>query len=225
MNKSIHGNAAELQRLYGDRFAGLSAYRNAVWQRLCRDYFSRWIPASATVLDLGAGHCEFVNNVTAARKYALDLNPDAKEAANADVTLLLHDCTTPWPIEADHIDVVFTSNFLEHLPDKDAILDALHQAHRVLRPGGKIIAMGPNARKVGGKYWDFFDHHVALTERSLAEAFESAGFHVTTCVGQFLPYTMSGGRPKPVGLVTLYLKMPWAWKILGQQFLVVAERS
>jgi SAM-dependent methyltransferase len=224
MNNSIHGNAGELQRIYGERFSGMSAYRNAVWQRLCRDYFSRWIPAGSTVLDLGAGHCEFINNVAANRKFALDLNPDAKNAAGPDVELLLHDCTTPWPIPDNDVDVVFSSNFLEHLPDKDAILEALRQAHRVLKPGGRMIAMGPNARSVGGKYWDFFDHHVPLTERSLSEALESAGFTVSTAIGQFLPYTMSGGRPKPVGLVSIYVKFPVLWRILGQQFLVVAEK-
>jgi SAM-dependent methyltransferase len=225
MNSSIHNNADELQRLYGERFAGMSAYRNGVWKRLCEGYFSRWIPPTSSVLDLGAGHCEFINNVTAAKKFALDLNPDAQKAAAADVQLILHDCTKPWPVDDQQIDVVFTSNFLEHLPDKDALLEALRQAHRVLAPGGRLICMGPNASKVGGKYWDFFDHHIALTERSLSEACESAGFTVTTSIGRFLPYTMSEGRQRPLSLVSLYLKVPLLWRGLGQQFLVVATRG
>ncbi len=220
---NIHSNPDELQRLYGERFAGQSEYRNGVWKRLADEFFAQWIPASATVLDLGAGHCEFVNNVTAKTKYALDLNPDAQKAANADVQLILHDCTKPWPLEAASVDVVFTSNFLEHLPDKDAVIEALKQARRVLKPGGRLIAIGPNARFVGGKYWDFFDHHVALTDRSLSEALAGAGFTVTKSEGRFLPYTMSTGRPRPLGLVSLYLKMPFVWRVLGQQFLVVAS--
>ncbi len=221
---TVHRNPDELQRLYGERFEGQTEYRNGVWQRLCNEYFSRWIPPTAVVLDLGAGHCEFINNVRAAKKYALDLNPDAAKAAASDVELILHDCTLEWPIEPGSIDVIFTSNFLEHLPDKDAVVEALRQAHRVLKPGGRIIAIGPNARYVGGKYWDYFDHHIALTDRSLAEAFSSAQFAVTASVGRFLPYTMSGGRKRPLAFVSAYLRLPLVWKLLGQQFLVVAER-
>ena len=39
---------------------------------LC-SFFSRWIPADATVLDLGCGYCEFINAVRARKKYAMDV--------------------------------------------------------------------------------------------------------------------------------------------------------
>jgi SAM-dependent methyltransferase len=223
-DSSIHRNPETLQHLYGERFSGQSEYRNEVWRRITSGYLAQWIPSSATVLDLGAGHCEFINNVSAAKKFALDLNPDAAKAANADVQLVLHDCTKEWPLPAASIDVVFTSNFLEHLPDKDAVIEACRQAHRVLKPGGRLVAIGPNARFVGGKYWDYFDHHIPLTERSLGEALAATGFDVTKSIGRFLPYTMSGNRQRPVALVSAYLRLPAAWKLLGEQFLVVARR-
>ncbi len=43
----------ELQRLYEKRFAGKSEYRDKVWRVLVDEYFVRWLPARATVLDLG----------------------------------------------------------------------------------------------------------------------------------------------------------------------------
>jgi SAM-dependent methyltransferase len=224
-DSTIHGNPAELQRLYEERFSGQAEYRDNVWKILTADFFARWIPADSTVLDLGAGHCEFINNVTAKTKYALDLNPDAAKAASEDVELILHDCTKPWPVAPGSVDVVFTSNFLEHLPDKDAVIEALKQARTVLKPGGKLIAIGPNARYVGGKYWDYFDHHIALTDRSLAEALSSSGFVVRKAVGKFLPYTMSSGGKRPLALVRTYIKFPIFWKVLGEQFLVVASRD
>jgi SAM-dependent methyltransferase len=145
-------------------------------------------------------------------------------AQRRNVQLVLHDCTKEWPLPAASIDVVFTSNFLEHLPDKDAVIEACRQAHRVLKPGGRLVAIGPNARFVGGKYWDYFDHHIPLTERSLGEALAATGFDVTKSIGRFLPYTMSGNRQRPVALVSAYLRLPAAWKLLGEQFLVVARR-
>src|SRR6267154_1295534 len=51
------------------------------------------------------------------------------------------------------LDVVFTSNFFEHLPNKDAIRRTPLEVYRCLRPGGRFIAMGPNmkyARRILG---------------------------------------------------------------------------
>jgi hypothetical protein len=75
-----HPEADELQRLYVERFSGRTEYRNEVWKILSSEFFSTWIPESSTILDLGAGYCEFINNVRARRKLALDLNPDAKSS-------------------------------------------------------------------------------------------------------------------------------------------------
>ena len=121
--------------------------------------------------------------------------------------------------------VVFTSNFLEHLPTKSAVLATLRYARAALRPGGTIIALGPNVRYVPGPYWDFFDHHVPLTDRSLGEAFVLAGFNVETSLPRFLPYSMSQGRQYPMSFVRAYLRMPPAWRLLGRQFLVVGRSS
>lgn len=215
----------ELQRLYGERFAGRDDYRNQVWQVLCAQMFSRWIRPSDTVLDLGSGYCEFINNIKATRKLALDLNPEAVKRANPDVEIVLHDCSTPWPIEPASLDVVFTSNFLEHLLDKPTVSRTLAEAHRALKPGGLIVCMGPNVRYVPGAYWDYYDHYVALTDRSLREALEQPGFTIDYSVDRFLPFSMSEGKEKPVALVGWYLKLKPVWKILGKQFLVVGRKA
>jgi SAM-dependent methyltransferase len=122
------------------------------------------------------------------------------------------------------LDLVFTSNFFEHLPSKEALTDTLEQAKRCLRPKGRLIAMGPNIRFVGGAYWDFWDHHLPLTDHSLAEALRVRGFEIERVVDRFLPYTMVNTRPAPPLLVYLYLKTPFAWRVFGKQFLIVARR-
>ena len=43
-------------------------------------------------------------------------------------------------------DVVFMSNFLEHLQSKQLVLDTFHEAYRTLKSGGKIIVLQPNIR-------------------------------------------------------------------------------
>jgi SAM-dependent methyltransferase len=222
--KASGGVQENLMRLYSHRFAGNRGYRNQVWAILAREFFSRWIPTDASILDLGAGYGEFINNVRAARKYAMDLNPDAAANVSGPATFLLHDCSTPWPMGESALDVVFTSNFLEHLPDKGALLATLREAWRCLRPGGCVIAVGPNIKRLPGQYWDFFDHHVALSEASLAEALIISGFELETVVDRFLPYTMVNSPEYPLLFLRAYLAIPFAWRIFGRQFLVVARR-
>ncbi len=67
----------------------------------------------------------------------------------------------------DSLNVVFTSNFFEHLHTKRELRETLMQARRCLRPGGGIIALGPNIRYLPGKYWDFYDcaNNTALARR------------------------------------------------------------
>src|SRR5688572_19193704 len=79
------------------------------------------------------------------------------------VRLLAQDCSQAWALPDDSLDVVFTSNFFEHLPDKLALKRAILEAARCLRPGGRLIALGPNIKLVNGSYWDFWDHFLCLT--------------------------------------------------------------
>jgi SAM-dependent methyltransferase len=215
--------AAELERIYSTRFAGKSAYRTQVWKVLA-PYFAQWLPANATVLDLGAGYCEFINNVSAAAKYAMDLNPALREQAAPGVTLLQQDCSEPWPLPDSKLDAVFTSNFLEHLPNKSAVTAVLRHAHRCLKPGGRFIAMGPNIKYLPGAYWDFFDHYVELSDLSLAEALSNSAFEIEKRIPRFLPYTMSQGRQHPIWMLRAYLALPAVWPLFGKQFLVIGQK-
>ncbi|HVO56087.1 MAG TPA: class I SAM-dependent methyltransferase [Dongiaceae bacterium] len=214
---------SDLQTLYRTRFAANSDYRQQVWAVLVT-FFARWIPKDAVVLDLGCGWCEFINAVACSKKLAMDLNPDAKRNAARDVQVLEQDCSERWALGDDTLQVVFTSNFLEHLPNKSAVERTLLEAYRSLQPGGRLIAMGPNIKCVPGAYWDFFDHYVPLTELSLAEILEKSGFQVEVRRERFLPYTMSHGRNYPLWMLRLYLAMPWLWRFAGAQFLVVARK-
>lgn len=213
----------DLQRIYAARFAGKTGYRTQVW-RVLAPYFGQWFPATGTVLDLGAGYCEFINNATAGVKYAMDLNPDAGKRAAPGITVLQQNCAAPWPLPEGELDAVFTSNFLEHLPNKAAVGTVLSNAYRCLKPGGSFIAMGPNIKHVHDAYWNFFDHYVELTELSLSEALSNCGFRIEKQVARFLPYTMSHGREYRLWVLRLYLAAPAAWRVFGKQFLVVGRK-
>lgn len=102
------------------------------------------------------------------------------------------------------------------------MVEQLRVAHRLLRPGGRVIVLQPNIRLVGGAYWDFIDHRVALTE-SLVEAGELAGLRAVAVLTRFLPYSTKGCLPVHPLLVRAYLRFPPAWWLFGRQTLYVAE--
>lgn len=213
-----------LESLYEARFSERDRrFKRALWEILCRDAFQRYVRASDTVLDLGAGSCEFINSIRCARKIAVDLNPRTADFAEG-AEVVRASSTDLHPIADATVDVVFCSNFLEHLPDKEAVLQTLRECRRILREGGTAIFLQPNIRYLGGKYWDYFDHHTPLTHLSLAEGLELCGFEVERVVPRFLPYTVKQRVPRWPGLVRLYLRLPFLWRLFGRQMLLVARR-
>lgn len=223
MSDSIK-DPAELQAIYANRFTSMLQYRTQVWRVLTSAYFQALIRPTDAVLDLGCGYGEFINNVHCRRKFGMDLNPRSPEFLATDVTFLRQDCSSRWELPDASLDVVFTSNFFEHLPDKHALRDTLREAHRCVKPGGTLITMGPNIKYVQGAYWDFWDHFLCLTEMSVGEAMLNNGFRVKRTIPRFLPYSMVKQPQYPMALIRLYLALPVLWRIFGKQFLVIAEK-
>ncbi len=210
--------------IYADRFDKNAQQRDILWTILCRNYFQKFINPKETVLDLAAGYCEFINNIEAREKIAVDLNPETKKRANKGIKVY-EALSTKLPKNlSNKIDTIFTSNFFEHLDNKDELMSTLQEAHRVLRKGGKIMVLQPNIKLVGGAYWDFVDHTLPVTEKSLAEALELNGFKVTFQKTRFLPYTASTGKPIVPLFVKLYLLFPPAHYFMGKQTFMIAEK-
>ncbi len=214
----------DLGKEYQQRFAKLAGYRDSVWKVLVSQFFQELVPKNGAVLDLGSGWGEFIRNVKAGRKVAMDLNPDMATRVGEGVDILLQNCSERWEVADHSLDVVFTSNFFEHLPDKDALRRTLQEAHRCLKSGGRIICLGPNIRFLHGAYWDFWDHFLPLTDRSMVEGLSLLDFVVERAEPRFLPYSMSQGFTPPVAFISLYLRLPFLWRFFGKQFLVIARK-
>jgi hypothetical protein len=81
----------------------------------------------------------------------MDLNADAQACLNAGIKHIHYDCSQKWPLASNSLDVVFTSNFLEHLPDKEGIRCAVSSAsmpearwiHHLLRTEYQSMYQGP----------------------------------------------------------------------------------
>ena len=212
-------------KLYRERFDLKEvAKKNRLWKILCDDFFQRFIPEDSIVLDIGAGYCEFINNIRARRKYAVDLNEDVKSFANPDVEVFLCPAANLSFLQDNSVDITFMSNFLEHLKSKEEVLEVLLEVHRVCKPRGAVLILQPNIRYVYKQYWDFFDHCTPLSDKSVAEALKVAGFKIDKIYPKFLPYTTKSRLPTSDLVVKLYLKVPLVWRIMGKQAFVVGRK-
>jgi SAM-dependent methyltransferase len=194
-----------------------------IWREIV-GYLDRYILPGRPVLDIACDAGYFITHVARDERWATDVR-DVGSDLPAGVRFVQADglaLADVLPVE--HFGTIFMSNYLEHLPSTAAVIEQLAVARRLLEPGGRVIVLQPNIRLAGAAYWDFIDHHTALTERSLVEAAEIAGLRTIRLVTRFLPLTTKSRLPKRAGLVRLYLSFPPAWRLLGQQTLLVAER-
>ena len=213
-----------LEDVYERRFSDAEAVeKHALWNVIGR-HLQRYIDESSTVLDIACDRGYFIENITAKERWATDIR-DMKEYLSRQVRFVQADGLT-----LDHVlpigafDVIFMSNYLEHLASGDDVVTQFRVIAELLRPGGTVIVLQPNIQLLGGAYWDFIDRKVALTERSLAEAAELAGLSTAKVIKRFLPYTTKSRLPKAPLLVRAYLAFRPAWYLFGKQTLYFAQR-
>ncbi len=216
-----------LSDIYRERFdEKLLRHKNRVWQLICKDYLQKFISPSDAVLDLGASTCEFINNIACAKKYAVDLNPDTERFAAPGVQVMRpqeNDISLDLPEGC--MNVVFASNFFEHLPSRQHIIDMLTEIRRILAPGGRLIIVQPNIKYLYTHYWDYFDHQIALSDQSMREAIITTGFDIEILKAKFLPYTFRSRIPKFNFLVRLYLRVPIFHALFGKQMFILARKA
>ena len=184
----------------------------------------RYVSPTDVVIDLGAGYGEFINHIRCGKKYAVDLNEETADAVNSDVVFLKRRTVDLGDIPQASADLVFASNLFEHLSSKEELLATLREVRRTLRPGGKLLILQPNIRYAYREYWDFLDHHLALSHESMGEALEIAGFKVVECRPRFMPYSTKSKLPQSPFLLRIYLRVPpLQWLLGGQMFLVATS--
>jgi SAM-dependent methyltransferase len=215
----------DLAALYRFRFRESERpQKMLIWKTLCRTFFQKIVGPGQIVVDLACGYGEFINNIKGKKKYAVDLNPDACQYLESDVEFCLTRADAIAGIADNAVDVVFASNFLEHLETKKECDAVFAEVKRILKYEGRFIVMGPNIRYLAAEYWDFYDHYLPLSHLSLEEGLVQAGYEVDTIIPRFLPYSTRSALPKHPALIALYLRIPLVWRILGKQFLVIGRK-
>jgi hypothetical protein len=236
-------DGAELAQMYRNRFDDADRERvGNFWDLMFANFLTPLVGPDMTVLDLGAGNCEFINRVQAARRIAVDLNPDTQASAAPGVEVLLTSSDDLSAIPTGSVDLLFTSNFFEHLRTSDQLLATLQECRRVAGDQARIVVLMPNLRAVGPRYYDYLDHCLPVTDRSLVEALSLTSWKATKVIPRLLPYGVNpagrvaaadGGRSRsPLAnpalhrrLMQAYFHLPMLWRLVGGQMLVIAEAA
>ena len=155
-----------------------------------RRLVAQWFPKdrNSSIVDLGCGsgalllllqQAGYVNTL------GIETSPDQVEFARqlGVKSIIAGDLLAFLRKSAGELfDVVVACDVLEHF-SKDEVLELLDHAHRVLRPGGRLILHVPNAEGVFGSriFWSDFTHEMAFTREALRQLTQACGFSSLEC--------------------------------------------
>ncbi len=193
--------------------------RRAVWGAIAR-FVARDACDIDTLVELGPGYCDFLNQFPAKRKLGFDLNPEMKRFAAPGVGLRIESAMALRGIAQGSVDLLFASNFLEHL-DAEELDELLPAIRRALSARGRLILIQPNHRLCAEHYFDDPTHRTIFDDANIGEWLARHGLRVVKLVPGLLPFSMNSRLPKWGWLTRLYLSLPF--RPLAAQMYVVAE--
>ncbi|WIA54786.1 class I SAM-dependent methyltransferase [Sphingobium sp. WTD-1] len=194
--------------------------RTSVWQALWRYHFCHHVRPADTVLDLGAGYGDFINNVVARRRIALDMWPGMVDHVASGVETIVGPADDLAGLEDGAIDYAFASNLFEHLP-QEALVRLLAALRPKLSARGSLTMLQPNYRYAYREYFDDYTHVAIYSHVSLPDLLAAHGWEVVDVRPRFLPLSVKSRLPTWPLLVWAYLHSPF--KPLGKQMLIVAR--
>jgi len=209
MTKGYHGS-----RLPADN------RRDVLWRTLWQDYFRTRVPANGCVLDLGSGYGQFINNVTARRRIAIDAWEDFPDYLEPGIEAIVGDVTDLSKIEDGSVDYAFASNLFEHLTQNE-FAEVLVALQSKLSADGTLTILQPNYRYAYREYFDDYTHISVYSHVSLTDFLVANDFEIIEVRPRFLPLTIKSRLPVWPILIRMYLRLPL--KPFGKQMLVIAK--
>jgi len=119
-------------------------------------------------------------------------------------------------------DFLIASHVIEHIP-KEEIIPTLEKLFSLLKPGGKLLVMVPNAQSNTDAYWRYedFTHHILFTSGSIYYVLRAAGFSKIS----FLDIDCTSGGRRGIWIIKIMIKtLLWFYK-LNKKFWNVVTRS
>lgn len=194
--------------------------RDVLWKTLWDAVFCKYISADDCVLDLGAGYGQFINNVEARRRIAIDIWDGMASHVHNDVEAIIGDVTDLSRVEKESVNFAFASNIFEHLP-QDSVGAVLEALKTKLARDGSLAILQPNYTYAYKEYFDDYTHVSVWSHISMADFLEAHGYEITYSHPRFLPLTIKSRLPVSPILIKTYLRSPV--RPMGKQMLFIAR--
>lgn len=141
------------------------------------NYINCRLKGNEVILDFGCGFGQLISALMKegfANVYGLDINEEALNYCKSQNMMIFKSIE-----EIDFkFDVIIMSHVLEHI-EKDKVIETLKTIReRLLKKGGSLYVMVPNAQSNTGCYWRYEDwtHKTLFTSGSLFYVVKAAGF-------------------------------------------------
>jgi SAM-dependent methyltransferase len=155
-----------------------------------------YVPASARVLDLGAGDARLTHFLARRFRRVIALEPQESAVQLGRLMTQLNGSSPAFsrgdasrlPFKSGTFDCVTAFDVIEHLPTESA-LQMLGEAERILAPGGWLLVTTPNRKSLRNRVWGHHlddKHFFELDARELEAMLTQAGFRVRELEGVYL---------------------------------------
>lgn len=213
---------SEKRTAYTQTRYNLDAKRSLVW-KVFAPFLQNKFQIHGSVLDIGCGFGDFINNIQAPRKSALDANAEMKQFLSPEIDFkpgLTSDLKTSF--KANDFDWIFSSNLLEHLT-RDQVTDFFNDCRSLLKDTGSLLIFMPNYRFCSNEYFDDYTHITPISDQSLCDWLRACGYQIEFIHPRFMPFSVKDSKlPITSWLVKLWLLSPFK---PGKQMLIRATKA
>lgn len=203
------------------------------------DNFNRWMYETirplckGTILEIGSGIgnisqffindgyditlSDFENSYFPRLKKKFENKPNLRAIHRIDFSIA--NLEEQFPELVGTFDTVFALNVVEHIDDHR---QALLNAHKMLKPGGRVIILVPAFQQLYNSFDEQLGHYRRYTDKSLRNLLEETGFEVVhsqyfnfiAILGWFFSGSVLKKRIIPKGQMKLYNTLVPIWKIV-----------
>ncbi len=177
-NTSSDGNYNYLDVRYSEQQKPYTGYPAQLTEFLTRAYLSGH--QGSKLLDLGSGRGEFLHGFARQGFDAQGIDRSRPSAPKFEEPVVLADYERAGlPFSDGAFSVLFSKSVFEHIVDISALMK---ECHRVLAPGGRMIALVPDWTAQWRHFYDDWTHVRPFTLPGLRECVACHGFQVREAV-------------------------------------------